>query len=156
MREISWRPQSFWKVISKNRAETTSLEIVWICHGFSGILPKVNHAKHDWDANSVTSGTERLAVSLTRSQRKVVHLEECYTIWLRIPGCGADEIQSVFTEGPKNPWDRSAACDSQMVHYATEKIGKERVHPKVYFSILILTSVVPMLQHLKTDLRKKP
>ena len=42
------------------------------------------------------------------------------------------------------------------VHYATPKFAKERVHRRELSSILILTSVGPLLQNLKTDLMKKP
>ena len=36
------------------------------------------------------------------------------------------------------------------------KIGKENVHPKVLFRSGTLTSEVPMLQNLKTGLKKNP
>ena len=74
---------------------------------------------------------------------------------LRIPGFRAAEIHVDFAEGHEILGTK--AQRAILKRYITpRKVGKERVHPKVLFSTLSLMSIAPMLQNMKTDLRRKP
>ena len=123
----------------EKRADSTLKETVRNHHVIIRILPFVSTTKLNRDANlakSAYSGTLRLTVSQTKS-RKIM-------------------VVKVLLGRRHNPWDHSVACISQRAHYATQKFGKEMVHPKVLFSILNHMNVALMLQNSRTDLRKKP
>ena len=111
---------------------------------------------------SVSSCTERLTVSPKRSRKK--NGEKVRLPYWRNrsskPVCFQDvespKSKSILRKGTKFLWLEGSVEFSKNVPYARSKFGKERVHRKVWFNVLIFMSVAPRLQNLRTDLRKKP
>ena len=89
------------------------------------------YKKHNRHANSVKSaysGSKRLTFSLKRSRRTRCRIPHNQVAYSRVLSCRNPKsiLQKVT-----NPSDRSAACDSHKIHYATSEFRKEMVHRKV-------------------------
>ena len=116
----------------EDRAEITSLDNCTILScSFFGILSNVNVTKTHSGCKFCEKCVFRLKEVDIQPQKKPKNkVQNSTQSGCVFQGFELPKSKSILQK-VTNPWDRSAACDSQKIHYATSEFRKEMVHRKV-------------------------